>query len=109
MNNNAELRERCAQRLTAAAGRAREMTAFVGLDGFVDEIIHVVDKRDNAEAYQRVPTISRFSERIAAAAGHSTNIELVNQRPKLGGNGPIRAKSLARLGLKVTYLAEPGF
>ena len=82
-----ELRERCAQQLLAAEPRARELTAFVGLDGFVDEIIHVVDKRENAESFQRVPTIARLAQRLAGAAGHSTNIELVNQRTKLGRIG----------------------
>ena len=43
-----ELREQCANQLLAAEGRVREFSVFVGLDGFVDEIIHVVDKRDNA-------------------------------------------------------------
>jgi len=109
MREPSEFREQVAARLLTMVEPASRLRAFVGLDGFVDEIIHVVDKRDNAEAYQRVPTISRFSERIAAAAGHSTNIELVNQRTKLGGNGPIMANALARLGIKVTYVGALGY
>src|SRR5580700_10936004 len=93
-----QLHERCAQSLLAGAERARGMTAFVGLDGFVDEIIHVVDKRDDAEHFTRVPTIASLSTRLAGAAGKSTNIELVNQRTKLGGNGPIMADALASFG-----------
>jgi hypothetical protein len=72
--NTPELRERCAQQLLAGAARVREMSAFVGLDGFVDEIIHVVDKRDSAEKFQRLPTIAALSTRLAAAAGKSANI-----------------------------------
>ena len=90
----------------AAAGR---MTAFVGLDGFVDEILHVVDKRGSAESFQRLTTISKLAKRLAAAAGKSTNIELVNRVTKLGGNGPIMANALASLGLKVTYLGNLGW
>jgi sugar/nucleoside kinase (ribokinase family) len=107
--NTPELRERCAEQLTAAAQRVSEMTAFVGLDGFVDEIIQVVDKRDNAESFQRLPTIAKLSTRLAAAAGKSANIELVNQLTKLGGNGPIMANALASFGLKVTYLGNLGY
>jgi hypothetical protein len=33
------------------------MTAFVGLDGFVDEILHVVDKRESADKYLRLPSM----------------------------------------------------
>ena len=75
MTTSLELRELCAQKLLAAAGRAGQLTAFVGLDGFVDEILHVVDKRMDAQNYERVPTIARLAERMAEAAGKSTNIE----------------------------------
>jgi hypothetical protein len=107
--NTPELRERCAQQLVAAKDRARKMTAFVGLDGFVDEIIQVVDKRDNAETFQRLPTIAKLAGRLAGAAGKSTNIELVNQVTKLGGNGPIMANALASFGLQVVYLGTLGY
>src|SRR5688500_7057812 len=96
-----EFREHCAARLLTHVEPASRLKAFVGLDGFVDEIIHAVDKRDDAETFHRVPTISKLAQRIAAAAGHSTNIELVNQRTKLGGNGPIMANDLDILGIKV--------
>jgi sugar/nucleoside kinase (ribokinase family) len=84
------------------------LTAFVGLDGFVDEILHVVDKRHSASSYDRMPTIARLAERLAAAAGKSTNIEFVPQLTKLGGNGPIMANALASMGLRVAYLGNLG-
>ncbi len=107
--NTPELREKCAQRLQTAGARATELTAFVGLDGFVDEIIQVVDKRDNADSFSRLPTIAALAERLAAAAGKSTNIELVNQMTKLGGNGPIMGNALASFGMRVTYLGTLGY
>lgn len=107
--NTPALREQTASQLLASAARASQMTAFVGLDGFVDEILHVVDKRESAESYQRLTTIAKFAERLAGAAGKSTNVELVNKFTKLGGNGPIMANALAGLGLKVTYLGCLGY
>ena len=104
-----EFREQTAVKLLASIEHASRLKAFVGLDGFVDEIVHVVDKRDNAETWSRLPTIQALSERLAGAAGKSTNIELVNQRMKLGGNGPIMANALARLGVKVTYVGALGY
>jgi sugar/nucleoside kinase (ribokinase family) len=104
-----EFREQCAARLLTLVEPASRLKAFIGLDGFVDEIIHAVDKRDNAETFSRVATIAKLADRIAAAAGQSTNIELVNQRTKLGGNGPIMANALARLGIKVTYVGALGY
>ena len=107
--NCRNIREQTATQLLAGVSRASQMTAFVGLDGFVDEILHVVDKRESADKYLRLPTIAQFGERLAAAAGQSTNVELVSQRTKLGGNGPIMANALAGFGLKVTYLGNLGY
>jgi hypothetical protein len=107
--NTQEMRTQCAQQLAAATERANQLTVFAGLDGFVDEIIHVVDKRDSAEVFQRVPSILKLGDRIKAAAGKSTNIELVVQRTKLGGNGPILANALCSFGMKVVYLGALGY
>ncbi len=104
-----ELREQCAKSLLASLERASHLTAFIGLDGFVDEIIHLVDVRHNAESFERIPSIASLAERLAAAAGHSTNIEAVVQRVKLGGNGPIMANALCRFGVGVTYLGALGY
>src|SRR5258708_7893092 len=107
--NNHDQRENCSAQLLAKLDEAKGLTAFIGLDGFVDEILHVVDKRESAEKYARLPTISRLAERLAGAAGRSANVELVSQLVKLGGNGPIMANALASLGLKVTYLGNLGY
>ncbi|HEY3856074.1 MAG TPA: PfkB family carbohydrate kinase [Verrucomicrobiae bacterium] len=107
--NTLDLHAQCAQKLLASVGKAAQMSAFVGLDGFVDEILHVVDKRENAEVYHRLPTIAKLADRLAGAAGKSTNLELVNQITKLGGNGPIMANALASFGMKVTYLGNLGY
>src|SRR2546425_9242074 len=103
------MRAQTATELLSAVSRASKMTAFIGLDGFVDELLHVVDKRESAEKYVRLPTIAKLAERLAAAAGRSTNVECVSQLTKLGGNGPIMANALASFGLKVTYLGILGY
>lgn len=107
--NTSEFRDSCAAAVDAVAGRVPRLTAFLGLDGFVDEIIAVVDERQNAREYSRIPTISALAERIGAAAGRSTNVELVTMRTKLGGNGPIMGNALAAFGVKVTYLGALGY
>ena len=107
--NTPELRQCCAAALQAAADRPAQLNAFLGLDGFVDEIFHVVDKRESADKYQRLPLMAQWGERISAAAGKSTNIEFVRQMIKLGGNGPIMANALASFGLNVSYLGNLGY
>ena len=39
------LRAQTAAKLAGAANRPAQLRAFIGLDGFVDEILHVVDIR----------------------------------------------------------------
>ena len=104
-----ENRNNCAGRLEAAASHVTELETFVGMDGFVDEIFHVVDKREDADTYTRLRTIKGYADRMAEAAGKSTNIELVSQLVKLGGNGPIMANALAAYGFKVQYLGCLGY
>lgn len=107
--NTPDLRNSCAAKLESVASSAASLRAFIGLDGFVDEILHVVDKRESAEKYVRLPTIAKYAERLAAAAGKSTNVELVSQLTKLGGNGPIMANAMASFGLQVCYLGNLGY
>ncbi|MFP4468871.1 MAG: carbohydrate kinase family protein [Bacteroidales bacterium] len=81
---------------------------LIGFDGFVDEIIHVVDQRENPQEYKRLKTITALSDRIASVAGLSANIELVPLQQKLGGNGPIMANALLAQGHEVTYIGALG-
>lgn len=104
-----ELRQDTAAKLDAASSSISSITAFIGLDGFVDDIIHVVDKRESATQFTRIPTIAKYAERLAAAAGRSTNIEVVSTLTKLGGNGPIMANAMASFGVGVTYLGCLGY
>ncbi len=87
---------------------AAETPVLVGFDGFVDSIIQVVDKRIGIESYEPIDTIDHFGKRISAAAGHSSNFEMVTTLEKLGGNGPIMANALATAGLSVTYIGALG-
>lgn len=107
--NTPELRAACASQLQSSATKTSDLNAFVGFDGFVDEILHVVDKREDKDNYLRLPTIAKYAERLAAAAGKSTNVEMVSQMTKLGGNGPIMANALASFGLNVCYLGNLGY
>lgn len=102
-------RSRCIQALNRRESMVSDLSAFVGLDGFVDEIIHVVDKREDAHSFARIPTIKALANRIIDAAGRSTNIELVPQRIKLGGNGPILANALADFGVRTSYVGALGY
>ena len=109
MIDRVQHRRQCAAALRIAAPRVAGLRAFVGFDGFVDQIVHVVDRRHDAVRYDRIRTLTDLGERVVGAAGKSTNIERVVQQVKLGGNGPIMANALASLGLPVTYVGAVGW
>jgi sugar/nucleoside kinase (ribokinase family) len=94
--------------LSGARNKLAKAKALVGLDGFIDTIIHVVSQRESATKYTRMATISEFSRRVGAAAGLSANFEFVTQMVKLGGNGPIMANALGSYGAPVTYVGNLG-
>ncbi len=96
-------------KLRAAVPTLKNLPATVGLDGFVDEIIAVVDKRQDNVRYEPVRSIGQLGTKILNAAGQSSNYELVVKQTKLGGNGPIMANALASMGLDVTYIGNLGF
>lgn len=83
--------------------------AVTGIDGFVDKIMRAVDQRSGqGDSYTPLPTITAFADRIRAAAGKSTNIELAPVVEKLGGNGPIMANAQRALGTRVRYIGALG-
>ena len=92
----------------ALLDRGAGFRALIGLDGFVDELMHVVDKRQNAHSFTKMSTLADLGERISRAAGLSTNIELAGLTQKLGGNGPIFANALAVQGMDVTCIGALG-
>ena len=107
MPSRAEIAASAARKLASANVPA--IKALIGLDGFVDEIIAVVDKRTSVKEYTRVPTIEAFGKKILAAANQSANYEFVTELEKLGGNGPIMANAMAAIGFGVTYVGCLGY
>ena len=85
-----------------------ELSMIIGLDGFVDEIVHLVDRRQDFENFTRITTLTAFGERVTRAAGFSTNVEMVTVQLKLGGNGPILSNALLAYGVNLTYIGALG-
>lgn len=83
--------------------------ACIGFDGFVDEVVHVVDKRIDPLNYTRVKTLTEYGQRIAATSGLSSNVEIATVSKKLGGNGPILANALIELGARMSYIGAIGY
>ncbi len=104
-----DYRQRALQELSDNRKNQAGKRVVVGLDGFVDTILHLVDKRSGAgENFSRLETISEFGSRVSAAAGKSANIEMFPRMEKLGGNGPIMANALVAAGFPLRYVGSLG-
>lgn len=82
--------------------------AFIGFDGFTDDILEVVKTRSSPTDYQVMLSIEEFGKTILDAASVSCNIEMILKQKKLGGNAPILANALLNLGKKVNFVGAIG-
>jgi hypothetical protein len=95
--------------LTRKGGTLGQTFTLVGFDGFIDRIMHAVRERHGLGAdYVPFTGLKTFGERIIAAAGKSTNIELFLLREQLGGNGPLMARAMLAAGAPVRYVGALG-
>jgi hypothetical protein len=92
----------------AAVPAAHRPEILVGFDGFIDDIIDLIDKRTSPKDYIRIETISGFGNKVLAAAGKSAGIGAVTRMTKLGGNGPIMAYALCAQDAQVTAIGVLG-
>jgi sugar/nucleoside kinase (ribokinase family) len=79
-----------------------------GFDGFVDEMITLVDERQSLDAFRRVEDISRFGDLVKLAAGHSSLREIVVTAVHPGGCAVNMGDGLASLGVQVDTFATLG-
>ena len=104
-----DTRKAAAEELSRRGNEASSRSVLVGLDGFVDVIINPVDQRFGpGDNYEPIRDMTGFANRILAAAGKSTNIEMGKIREKLGGNGPILANALLEAGFPTRYIGALG-
>jgi len=71
---------------------------FVGFDGFIDNIKKAVKRRHEQDVVY-YETLGEFAERISEARGKSGQIEFITKKIKVGGNAPILAHALGKLGV----------
>jgi len=102
--------DQCADAAAAlsAVPAAHAPEVLVGFDGFIDDIIDLVEKRHSPTEYTRIPTITAFGNKLVASAGRSAGIGAVSKVTKLGGNGPIMANALCAQQAQVTVVGILG-
>ncbi len=79
-----------------------------GFDGFIDAIIKIVKKKQPQKT-SLFTTIKEFGNYITEKEGTSFSLELEEQNKKLGGNMPIMANALGRIGISVNCIGALGY
>ncbi|MBD3214335.1 MAG: hypothetical protein GF311_17120 [Candidatus Lokiarchaeota archaeon] len=82
---------------------------FLGVDGYVDSLYSIVQKRKDQNEWKRMDSMASFGNLITKVAGSSANIERVLKRKISGGFAPNSCKALIALGIKVFLLAAIGY
>jgi sugar/nucleoside kinase (ribokinase family) len=80
----------------------------VGFDGFIDIIIKPVLSR-NKDGVTYFKCIEEFGQYISSKAHKSCSIELKTIQEKFGGNMPIYAAALAKLGISTNCIGAMGY
>jgi hypothetical protein len=79
-----------------------------GFDGFVDEMISVVEERTDLSHWTPVPTIARMAEHMNAAAGRSSLREIIVHDMAAGGCTVNLSDGTATLGIPMHVFATMG-
>lgn len=97
-----------AETLRSRLGEIADFNVTSGFDGFVDELIEIVEERQDLDHYEKVPTISRFSELIGMAAGRSSLREMIVKSVDAGGCAVNLGDGIATLGVSLDVFATLG-
>lgn len=84
------------------------MNVVSGFDGFVDQLIQVVEERKDLNTFDAVPTIARFADLMQQAAGRSSLREIVVNSTDAGGCAVNLGDGLVHLGVPLDYYGTVG-
>src|SRR5688572_2807152 len=84
-------------------------TATAGFDGFVDTIARAIKKKAKNKPIILFTRVKEFGNYILEKEGTSFSLEMEEISSRPGGNMPITAKALGRLGLRVNCIGALGY
>ena len=83
------------------------MTA--GFDGFVDTVVKVIKSKPEQKPFVLFNWVKEFGNYILEKEGTSFSLELEEISSRRGGNMPITANALGRLGIRVNCIGALGY
>lgn len=89
-------------------GFSERPVVTAGFDGYVDSIVKIVSQSTQEDSAY-FSSMSGFADYLSSKAGKSCSLEMKVISEKLGGNMPIYANALSRLGVKVNCIGAMGY
>ena len=90
--------------LESFSSSVKEQNVLVWPDGFVDEIIDVVETRLSPDEYTPIASLTQLAKVIRTFANHSGNLELVTRQKRYGGNGPHFAGAISQFKVPTSLI-----
>ena len=84
-------------------------TVTIGFDGFIDSVVRVIHHKDQDLPTTYFESTQSLGEYIVEKGQKNFSLELEELTTKLGGNMPIMANALARLGPMVSCIGSLGY
>ena len=103
-----DIADRIAEMIDRGEIAGEGKSATVGFDGFVDTVVRIVRDRDPGGQPIHFAAKSDFGQHLIARAAHNSSFELTDVVTKIGGNMPITAHALGRLGVRVNCIGMLG-
>jgi sugar/nucleoside kinase (ribokinase family) len=103
--SDTDVRRRTLERLTTLEEKHH---VLLGFDGFVDDICHVMDVRNDRHSLRRIETMRDFGERVAGSAGLSCALQLESREFRPGGNALNMGRAVLEFGNELSLIATLG-
>ena len=96
------------QSLRENVSQLKNINIVAGFDGFIDQMISLVEKRTSQQLFEPIKTISDFAEKVAAAAGKSSLSEIVIKSNDPGGCAVNLGDGMLGYGVQLDYFGTLG-
>ena len=94
--------------LKEQANNLRNKKVVVGFDGFIDSIVRVIKTKGEQQLNFFSSTVE-FGNYVLEKSGSSFGLEMDVAQEKIGGNMPITAMAMSKLGADVTCIGALGY
>ncbi len=96
------------QKMAQKNTEINKLKFLTGFDGFIDQLVKVVEKREDVDRFDSVKTMERFSQLLSEASNRSSLREMVIDSVEIGGCAVNMGDGLLSLGGQLSFFGTTG-